>query len=77
MGETTLKFKVGQTVELVDNNDMNAKVGSIAIIKRIDKEFLYVMWTTLQTQSDGAYYPYHFKSMLKKGEQLLFAFMKD
>lgn len=69
-------FKIGQTVTLIDNSGMNALVGSTAVIKRIDDEFLYVMWITPQTQSDGAYYPYHFEPKSVCGEQFLFAFME-
>lgn len=46
-------------------------------IERMDKEFLYIMWTTPQTQSPGAYYPHHFKPLYKKNEQLLFSFMGE
>lgn len=68
-------FEVGQAVILVDRTGMNALVGSIAIIERIDKEFIYVTWTTPQMQSNGAYFPYHFKPVIKKNEQLEFDFM--
>ncbi len=71
-----MKFKVGQKVMLKDNAGMNAIVGSIAIIYNIDKEFLYVMWTTLQRQNNGAYSPFHFEPVIKKNQQLLFSFME-
>ena len=72
-----MKFVVGQTVMLIDNGGMNALVGSTAVIECIDDEFLYVTWTTAQRQSDGAYYPFHFKPIPRKNQQLLFAFMSE
>jgi len=71
-----MKFKVGQTVMLVNRTGIRALVGSIAIIERIDKEFIYVTWTTHQMQSDGAYYPYRFKLVIEKNQQLEFSFMR-
>lgn len=70
-------FKVGQKVVLIDRTGMNVLIGSTAIIKRIDKEFLYIAWITPQTQSDGAYYPFHFEPVIKKYQQLVFSFMRD
>ena len=73
-----MQFKVGQTVILMDRVDMNALIGSEAVIEHIDEEFLYVMWITPQTQSDGAYYPFHFTPKPARiGEQLLFSFMDE
>lgn len=69
-------FKVGQTVMLIDRSGMNALVGSIAVIKRIDEDFLHVTWTTYQLQGDGGYYLYHFKPVIEKNQQLLFSFME-
>ncbi len=70
-----MKFKVGQTVMLINRVGMSALIGSTAIIERVGKEFLYVTWLTHQSQSDGAYYLSHFKPTVEKNQQLLFAFM--
>ena len=72
-----MKFKVGQRVILIDGNGMNALVGSIAVIECIDNGYLYITWTTPQTQDDGGYFPSHFKPMLRKNQQLLFSFMEE
>ena len=71
-----MKFKIGQRVMLIDRNGMNALVGSIAIIERIDNVFLHVTWTTPQMQDDGGYESYHFKPLIRKNQQLLFSFME-
>lgn len=72
-----MDFKVGQRVMLMDRRGMLALVGSIAIIERVDKVYIYVTWTTPQKQKDGAYFPYHFKLLPTKNQQLLFAFMQQ
>lgn len=72
-----MDFRVGQKVMLIDKSGMNALVGSIAVIERISKEFLHVTWTTPQSQANGAYYPFHFKSVVEKNQQLLFSFMGE
>ena len=72
-----MDFRIGQEVMLIDGGGMRSLVGSRAVIMHIDNEFLYITWTTPQTQSDGAYYPFHFKPMPRKNQQLLFSFMSE
>ena len=67
------KFKVGQTVELIDNHCMAASVGATAIIYGISMGLIDVTWKTKSKgQLDGGYYPKYFKPTFKKGEQLYF-----
>ena len=72
-----MQFKVGQIVMLIDRNGMSALIGSTAVIERIDNEFLYVTWATLQRQDNGGYFLSRFKPMFRKNQQLLFNFMSD
>jgi len=81
-----MRFKVGQTVKLIDNNCMTASVGATARVTRLDKEYLQVTWITGHTkvsygdvysQMDGDYNYEQFVPALEVGEQLLFNFMLE
>ena len=74
-----MKFKVGQTVELIYNENMAAAVGATAVVRKISTEFIDVIWkrdSKWNKQGDGGYYPKDFRPMWRKGEQLLFTFME-
>ena len=73
-----MQFKVGQTVELVDNAGMAAPLGATAIIERVGGIYIYVVWGKgADGQGNGGYWPHQFKSAFKKNQQLLFSFMYD
>lgn len=75
-----MKFKVGQTVEVVDNYGMVASVGATAIVIKANYDFygktlVDVVWKThFGRQMNGGYQSYHFKLKFVRGEQLLFSF---
>lgn len=76
MGRTTLKFKVGQTVELINNSGMDASLGATAIVKDMWGGFLRIRWKTDYGRSrNGAYFSSRFKPKHVRGEQFLFPFM--
>ena len=72
-----MDFKVGQTVELVDNSGIAADKGATAVIIQVKRSYIVVKWKTHSNdQMDGGYSPNTFKLVLQKGEQLLFSFME-
>ena len=77
-----MKFKVGQTVEVINKSDMVASLGATAIVTKgnydfYDSDLINVMWkTNSNNQINGGYSSYHFKPVLQKHQQLLFAFME-
>lgn len=76
-----MKFRVGQIVEVIDNHGMAASLGATAVATKANHdwynhELIDVVWkTNSNNQMDGGYESYHFKSALRKGQQLLFNFM--
>ena len=77
-----IKFKVGQTVEVINKNGMVVSLGATAIVTRANYSFmssdlLDVVWKTKSNnQMDGTYFSSHFKPALRKNQQLLFSFME-
>ena len=74
-----MTFRIGQMVELVDNEGMAAKVGATAIVKMIGTSFIDVVWkrdSKWNKQGDGGYYPKDFRPIFRKNQQLLFSFME-
>jgi len=61
------KMKIGNTLILVDDVDMSARIGAKAILKKFDPPYVVVEWINkLNTglrkgQMDGEYYPESFK----------------
>ena len=73
----SMDFKVGQKVMLIDNGGMNALLGTIATVYKVDFQYVYVKWEKNNSyQNDGAYNPYHFKIISQLG-QLTFSFYKQ
>jgi len=73
-----MRFRVGQTVELVNSNNMGASLGATAIVDRVGDKYVYVTWirdSKSKSQGDGGYFPWDFKPVIRQGEQLLFSFM--
>lgn len=72
-----MTFRVGQIVVLINNDSMGADLGTIAVVYRIEGEFLYVNWNKPNNgQGDGGYYPHQFRPLIRKDDQLLFSFME-
>ncbi len=72
-----MKFKVGQTVRLINNSGMSANVGATAVIYSVSYMFLGVNWkTNSRSQCSGEYYPDKFEPVVKIGKQLVFDFMR-
>ena len=78
-----MDFKVGQMVEVVNNDGMCASLGATAVVTKerynfISADLIDVEWKTLyRNQMNGGYSSYHFKSLPRKNEQLLFTFMDE
>lgn len=78
-----MEFKVGQKVELINNNGMAASLGATAVVTKIHFDWygctlLDVVWkTNFNNQMNSGYESYHFKPMFREGQQLLFAFMGE
>ena len=78
-----MDFKVGQTVEVINKNGMVASLGATAVVTKDDHDFMGldlidVVWkTNSNNQMNGGYSSYHFKSMFRKNQQLLFSFMEE
>ena len=76
-----MKFKIGQTVEVVNKIGMVVSLGATAIVIKTNHEYygsdlIDVVWkTNSNNQMNGGYQSYHFKPFLKEGQQLLFSFM--
>lgn len=72
-----MKFKVGQIIELINNDGMAAEVGATAIVKNVTSSCLGVVWKTKsRCQMDGFYMLSQFKPTSVKGQQFLFSFME-
>lgn len=72
-----MKFRVGQRVELIDNNSMVAPIGATAIVERVGVMYIYVAWEAdFNGQMNGGYPSHWFKPSSVKGEQLEFSFMR-
>ena len=64
---TKENFKIGDEVELIENNG-NARKGATAKIYDINIDFIYINWvknSLSKEQSDGGYYPSSFKIINK------------
>ena len=75
-----MKFKIGQTVKLIDNEGMGVPLGTQAIILKIYEEFLDVKWQIgagTPTPNKGGWLICRWESVVNIGEQLLFDFMKE
>jgi len=73
-----MRFKVGQTVELINNEGMAALLGATAIVDKVRGNYIDVVWKTRANgQEYGGYYPNQFKIIPGKNEQLLFNFMQQ
>ena len=77
-----MKFKVGQTVKVINKSGMVVSLGATAVVTQTDYGFMgldliNVVWkTNSNNQMDGGYSSYHFKPLLVKNQQLLFSFME-
>ena len=77
-----MKFKVGQTVKVINKNGMVASLGATAVVIEgnhdwFDNDLIDVVWkTNSNNQMNGGYSSYHFKPMPRKNQQLLFSFME-
>lgn len=77
-----MKFKVGQTVEVVNNDGMVASLGATAVVIKASHDWyghnlIDVEWkTNYNSQMNGVYHSSHFKPKSVRGEQLLFNFME-
>ena len=77
-----MEFKVGQTVEVINKSGMVASLGATAVVTKADHDFMGlslidVVWkTNFNNQMNGGYRSYHFKSLIRKNQQLLFSFME-
>lgn len=70
-----MKFKIGQRVELINNDSMVAELGATAIVKHVSNVYINVIWkrdSKWHNQGDGGYYSKVFKHV--KNQQLLFEF---
>lgn len=75
-----MEFKKGQIVELVNNEGMSADVGATAVVIGTSTGGIFVQWKTLSNnQMDGMYLlcQGRFKPLIRKNQQLLFAFMSE
>lgn len=80
MGGTTLKFVVGQTVELINGDSFAAYSGATAVVESIGRRYIRIVWkrdSKWNNQGNGGYYPKDFKLKHICGEQLLFSFMGE
>ena len=76
-GVGRMKFKIGQTVRLIKNDDMAAEIGATAVVADIG-EWLSVIWKTkYHNQGNGGYYSEQFEPAIEVGEQLQFSFMSE
>lgn len=73
-----MKFRVGQKVELIDNNGMAAPfppLGAVAVVERIGLTYIFVVWKgNVNNQMNGHYSPKQFRPLFTKGQQLVFSF---
>jgi len=80
-----MNFKVGQVVEVVNNCGMAVSKGATAVVTKANHRFrcyntdlIDVVWkTNYNNQMNGGYQIYHFKPVLRKGQQILFSFMEE
>lgn len=73
-----MQFKIGQTVELINNDGMVAPLGAIAIVTKVMHSSVNIVWVGyVNCQMDGNYHLSHFKSLVRKNQQLLFSFMDE
>ncbi len=73
-----MKFKVGQTVELINNSGMAAPLGATAIVVGgiVYGNCVNVVWKgNVRNQMNGNYKLSGFRALPVRGEQLLFSFM--
>ena len=72
-----MKFKIGQTVRLINNNGLAAFIGATAVVTDLTERWLYVEWKTKHNgQGDGGYFARVFEPVIEVGEQLVFEFMR-
>ena len=77
-----MDFKVGGIVEVINKCGMVASLGATAVVTKVihryyGMELIDVVWKTQSNnQVNGGYQIYHFKPLIRKNEQLLFAFME-
>lgn len=71
------EIKIGQIVELINNNSMAASKGATAVVTGIVPWFRVKWLTKARGQMDGDYARSYFKPISTKGQQLVFDFMKE
>ncbi len=76
-----MKFKIGQKAELINNSDMAAPLGSIAIVCGVvsgtSNYLIRIKWKgNVMRQMDGYYSSDKFRSLSTRNKQLLFDFME-
>ena len=77
-----MTFRIGQMVEVVNNDGLAAEMGATAVVTRANysygrSELIGVAWkTNFNGQMKGGYYIHYFRPMSRKGQQLLFSFME-
>ena len=78
-----MKFKVGETVEVINKSGMAVPLGATAKVIKTNFDFygsdlIDVVWkTNFGEQMNGGYSSWHFKPVLRKNQQLLFRFMSE
>ena len=73
-----MKFKIGQTVKLINNDGIEADIGATAVIYKITDAYVSVHWlTNYHRQMDGGYWPHQFEPCAEVGQQLEFDFMSE
>jgi len=81
-----MKFRIGQTVRLIENAGMSASINAEAVVTALDSKYLSVKWIkghtkvstsgNKYTQMDGEYFYTSFVPAFEAGKQLEFDFMK-
>lgn len=73
-----MSFKIGDIIELKDRIGELAPAGAKGTVRRITPEFLYIEWVDSRVlRSQGVYFKWRFKLVVKPGEQLEFSFMEE
>jgi hypothetical protein len=63
----TIKFKEGDTVELVDRTGLVAPIGATAMVNSVGGDYIYLRWDDPTIgQMDGGYYPDQFRLFFPK-----------
>src|ERR1700693_922232 len=64
MVDSAREFKVGDTVRLIDEKGLAAKIGALAEILKIEDRYLNLVWLDKRLsngQMNGSYYPANFE----------------